>query len=425
MSFAQTNPERVIITTTTGQQIGALADRVVDIQFPSIEGRVACDTEILSLNEDGSLTVNMTRTEACQSVKLTVMADGDKSWYRGDRMVEYVDKYGSQAYYQDFSGATLSGIETKPGVKYWVITLGYDIYNIPCEIAEAEFTVPTAELEGNPQVTTTVTGTTKDSFSLHFEPNEDCSEYFVLAGETGTLASQYNMFAAWMGFSCFEDMIAGWGLDYTEAEDYTYKNMAPGTEYEVFVLPLDLNGTYGQYETILVSTDSQGGDGEAKVDVSLGAYEMTDGWWDNDAQDYVSKPSQMITFTPNDQCESYRYAVVRKEFYEEDKEGWDAEVAQDCDPAMPIVNWYQYESLTTDFQIDPETDYVVLTAGKNAKGEWGAVEARYYTTPKLDVASAPSKKIVERKKVSQKMTDKKGVAPLKQMNRVAGLRLTK
>lgn len=427
VSFAQNNPERVIITTTTGQTIGTLADRVVDISFPSIEGRVACDPEIVSVSDDGIPTVNLTRTEDCQAFKFTVISDADKMWYAGDRMVEYIDKYGSQAYAQDFTGAQINGVETKPGVKYWVVTLGYDIYNIPCTVAEAEFTAPTVGLVGNPQVTTTVTGSTTDSFTLHFEPNADCSGYYFVAGETGSLESQYQMFAAWMGFTCMEDMIAAWGIKYDEAKDYTYKDMAPGTEYEVFVLPLDVNGTYGQYQITIANTSTLGGDGEARVDVTLGAYEITDGWWDNEAQDYVSKPSQMLTFTPNDQTAAYRYAVVKKSNYDEDPEGWQAEVAQENNPVMPYANWFQYEELTTDFQIDPETEYVVITAGKNALGEWGTIDVRNYTTPKLDVVSAPShsQKIAERKAVRQTIADQKGMAPVKQLSRMGGLRLSK
>lgn len=428
MSFAQTNPERVLITTTTGQQIGALADRVVDITFPVIEGRVACDPEVVSVADDGAVTVNLTLTEDCQAFKFTVLSDADKAWYQGDRMVELIDKYGSQAYAEDFKNATINGVETKPGTTYWIVTLGYDIYNIPCEIAEVSYTTPVVGLVGNPQVDMTVTETTTETFSLHFEPNADCSRYFVLAGETGSLESQYQMFAAWMGFTCFEDMIQSWGLDYTGVQDYTYKNMAPGTEYEVFILPLDVNGTNGQYQKFFVTTASQGGTGEAHVNVTLGAYEMTEGWWDNDANDFVSKPSQMMTFTPDDQTSCYRYSVVLKENYESNPQMWQDETAKDNNPDMPIANWYQYSELTTDFQIDPETEFVVLTAAKNAADEWGPVDVRYYTTPQLDVTVpfAPSQKIAERKQNAQKIVvDQKGLAPQKLMNRAAGIRLTK
>ncbi len=428
MSFAQTNPERVIITTTTGQQIGALADRVVDITFPVIEGRVACDPEVVSVADDGAVTVNLTRTENCQAFKFTVLSDADKAWYQGDRMVELIDKYGSQAYAQDFANATINGVETKPGTTYWIVTLGYDIYNIPCEVAEVSYTTPVVGLVGNPQVDMTVTGTTTETFSLHFEPNADCSRYYFVAGETGSLESQYQMFAAWMGFTCFEDMIQSWGIEYTGAQDYTYTGMAPGTEYEVFILPLDVNGTNGQYQKYYATTATQGGTGEAHVDVTLGAYEMTEGWWDNDVMGYVSKPSQMITFTPDEQTSCYRYSVVLKENYEMDPQMWQDETAKDNNPDMPYANWYQYSTFTTDFQIDPGVEYVVLTAAKNAANEWGPVDVHYYTTPQLEttVPYAPSQKIAERKQPSQKvLADQKGVAPRKLMNRAAGIRLVK
>lgn len=426
ISFAQTTPERVLITTTTGQQIGALADRVADITFPTIEGRVACDIEIVNVDENGEVTVNLTRTADCNSFKFTVLSDTDKAWYNGDRMVDYINENGAGAYTQDYANAKVQGLETKPGTKYWVIALGYDIYNIPCEIVEASFTTPKPALVGNPKVTTTVTGKTKDSFDLHFIPNSYCSEFYVVAGEAGSIESQYNTFASWMGFTCFEDLIVGWGLKFNNETDYTYTKMAPGTDYDVYVLPLDVNGTYGQYEKLSASTLSQGGDGEAKVNVTLGAYEITDNWWDDELQAFTSKPSQMITFTPDENTQCYRYSVVRKDFYDNNPSLWQSELAKDNNPAMPIANWYQYEELTTDFQIDPETDFVVLTAGKNAKNEWGSIDIRYFTTPQLGAKSnvpAP-KKIAERKQRNSKAdADKKGLAPLKLINRAKGLRL--
>ena len=51
---------------------------------------------------------------------------------------------------------------------------------------------------------------------------------------------------------------------------------------------------------------------------------------------------------------------------------------------MPTPGWFQYEELTTDYQIDPGTKCVVIAAAKNINGEWGPVTEIFFTTPDDD-----------------------------------------
>lgn len=420
---AQQYSDRILVHQTSGQVTGFLAERVDSLSFPQVEGRVAADVEIVS-NTEEALTINITRTQACAGFMFTVISESYVNWYKGDVLVEYVKQSATNTYRQDFTNAAVSGMELTPGSTYYIATLGLDMYDIPCELVLVPFVAPTPGLVGNPKVETTVTGTTKNTFSLHFVPNADTSEYYFVSGETGSIQSQYNMFAAWMGFTCMGDLIKGWGIAQDAEFDYTYTGMNPGTEYEVFVQPVDVNGTYANYDVVTVSTDAIGGTGEAKVDVTLGAYEMTDGWWDNDLATYVSKPSQMITFTPNADAACWRYVVALKANYDADPEGYNADVMSE--PPMPsMVGWFQYDELTTDFQIDPETEYVIVTAAKNALGEWGPVSVINETTPALNVeAKAPQQKVDVRKQHNFKVnTTTPGRVPANLKKNPAGIQL--
>ena len=56
---------------------------------------------------------------------------------------------------------------------------------------------------------------------------------------------------------------------------------------------------------------------------------------------------------------------------------------------MPTDGWFQYETLTTDYQIDPNTDCVAIAAARNINGEWGPITELYFTTPN----EVPSKSV--------------------------------
>lgn len=426
---AQQYAERVIVHKTDNTYAGFLAERVDSISFPTIEGRVAADIVINSLDMDEeTMNISVTRSEVCESFKLALITEADYNWYNvGDYLATYIDRSTTNQYYQDFPEAILSGITLTPGANYYLATLGFDKFNIPCSVSTVAFSTPAAEIEGTPAVETTVVSTGLKEFTLHFVPNEDCAEYSYVAGETGSIQSQYNMFAAWMGFTCFGDLVWSWGIHEKEESEYTYTDMNPNTEYEVFVQPKDINGNYGECETITVSTQAQGGTGEAKVEVTLGEYGITDGWWDSEAGAYVSKPSQFITFTPNSEASCYRYIVALASAYDNDAEGFNSDVTSE--PPMPsMVGWFQYDPLTTDFQINPEVEYVIITAAKNANGEWGPVQVERHTTPSLDgVASPAQTKVSTRKIKNQKVVvnPNTGMVPAMMNNaKIGGLKLT-
>ena len=94
-------------------------------------------------------------------------------------------------------------------------------------------------------------------------------------------------------------------------------------------------------------------------------------------------------------------------------------------PPFEMIGWFQYEALTTDFQIDPNTDAVAVAVARNSNGEWGEFTIVPFTTPS-EVSDAPnykannSNKILERNKaVEQKPVFEKGKVPtIKKRNKI-------
>ena len=182
-------------------------------------------------------------------------------------------------------------------------------------------------------------------------------------------------------------MIKMWGQARTGSATVSWSDLAPNTEYEVAIQPWDANDNFAPMAICNLSTKNQGGTGEALVDVEFGDYSMQD-WWGE------MKPSQFVTYVPNNETMRYRFGVYTKEQYDQDPEAYKADVAQEP-PMSNMANWWFYDEFTTDYQIDPNTPFVVIAAAQNANSQWGEIKVYEYTTPanaaKINGAKAPSK----------------------------------
>ena len=71
------------------------------------------------------------------------------------------------------------------------------------------------------------------------------------------------------GFPNIEAMVRSFSGDaHEDVESNTWKDMNPVTDYEVLVVPVDVEGNNGELVTIPVSTKQQGGDGIAQVAIT-------------------------------------------------------------------------------------------------------------------------------------------------------------
>lgn len=372
---AQTDdPNRLLVIDQNGQTKGFNLGNVNRVEFTTIEGEVAADIKIISSSLT-ELNVTVTRTPECQSFLFNVIPGVLAKQLESNpaSASAYLER-GGQIYYEDFSEGKVTGIELEYNTEYAVATVGYDRYDVACDFRAAYFTTEKAPILGNPQVDVTLVEAGLTTLDLHFAPNADTKEYYFCIFGEGQAQEQFDMFGPMFGFTNMGQMIMQFsGSAYTEAMDYQYTGMDPNTKYELYVQPVDKNGNMAELQVFPLETKKQGGSGAAYVEIEMGDYTLRD-WYGE------MLPSQFITYIPNDQTWSYRFSVYKASDYDTDPEGYNAAVASE--PPMPnMANWFFYSTLSTDYQIDPSTEIVVVAAAKNADGIWGEPNVVRYTTP--------------------------------------------
>lgn len=380
----QEAPNRILVTNTGGNFTGYKIDYLSDISFATVEGEVKAELELFEVG-DNMLKVSVQRTPSCYSYYLGVVPSTIANQLTDNvAVISYItnSRSGATLFFEDYPSADMTGIELKPDTKYELISVGLDNYGIADGVCRIPFATPAPEIVGEPAVDVKVDGVTLDSFTLTFTPNSDVSTYYCCAGEKGTMQQQYEMFGPMFGYSNFNEMIAAWGIPENAQTTKTWNNMAPNTEFEVFIAVKDVNGNFAPCQVFEVSTLSLGGPGDAWVDIDILEYELA--MWGDE-----KLPSQYIEFTPNDQASCYRVAVYEASQYDADPEACREYVCSE--PWMPTVGWYQYEAMVTDFQINPMTECVALAAAKNVNGVWGEINEVRFTTPEKADGMRPAK----------------------------------
>ena len=406
---AQTDvvPNRMIIHSSVASKAYAV-DHVDSISFARKEGEVKANLEFLRYekNEDeGDIVyVKVTRTDPSSTFRIDVLPTNTAKQYDDLTFARYFERMSGTQLAEDFSEGKLSDFarEFTANTSYTVVTLAYDEYGVPCQVSRAEFKTPKVPTVGTPSVTYTVDETTSSSFTLTVTPNKDCAEFYWCQFEKGKAQEQFEQWGPMFGLSSIEAMIKQFsGKPYSEEATNTWNELAPGTDYEVAVLPVDVEGNFGDLVYIYVTTKGQGGDGVAQVDVTVGDYV-------NNGGSYV----QTVTFTPNDQTALYHDAICVKDAYE--KNGGDkgfTEYLKEDNSQDP--NWNQYGVDKYIFEATPNTAYYALALAKNAKGEWGPLTKHEFTTGAAPAGVAPAKAVAMPKRIATKKAAKRtAVAPV-------------
>ena len=370
------NTEELIIHKTNGTREEFVIDELDSLIFKNVEGRVAADVNIINYTTS-NITLDIKRTASCEGYKMMCMDFNSISMLSDDDIIYYIDKNVSDVYYQDFESAEISGLNLEYNTEYAIVTVGIDKYDLSCEVVRAKFTTPDENLSGNPDVTVEVVENNFHDFTLKFTPNSDVSKYHVIVAENGNIDYQYLIFAATFGWQNTGDMIIDWGYEFNKTTNQQYTGMSPNTYYEAYIQALDKNGNRAPYKVFKFKSKASGGEGVASVDIKLGDYVMSE--WQNENYEWEMMPSQYFTFTPNDQTSAYRFDVILAENYEKDIDGYHEDLCSE--PFMQTSDWFQYETITTDYQIDPGTSCVAIAAAKNINDEWGPVTELYFTTP--------------------------------------------
>lgn len=377
-AFAQTDeePNRLILHSPgeQGRTESHVLSRVDRISFDIIEGEVVAPIQIENVSAS-EITASVIRSEACDGFIIDVMPRVIAAQLKDPvSMIAYMRTRTSTVYYEDFEHGKMTGMELTPGGDYSAVTVGIDRLGTYVGVSRADFTVKGNPVQGSPKVEASLVGEpTTRSFTVKFVPNADVSSYYTVAGEKGEMMSNYEQFGAMMGATSFAQYLQKLGIEKKGTSTNEWKDMDPGVEYEVYIQPLDKAGNFADYTIFNVKTVAIGGDGAAVVQITPGKYVMAQ--WGEEMM-----PSQFFTFTPNDQTAAYRFGVYTEEQYEAKKEDIKKDLCSE--PPMPnMANWFFFEPLTTDFQIDQNTKVVAIAAGKNSKNEWGEVTELRYTTP--------------------------------------------
>lgn len=383
---AQTNPNRVLVRDVNGAMTGYLAERIDSIFFGKVEGKVVAEITFDSFtktDEGAEIQCKVKNSPACKGFKLACVATNvAKNMTTEAQKANYIDKYGTPVMYDDFSNGaklTIPSADQKfvDDSEYTLMTLGFDEYGIGCGVSEVTFKTPKAALAGNPTVTAEVSEVTTTSFKITVTPNEDCYGYYACSFDVanGGILGTFNTMGSFFGFANVGDMIKGWGkIEHSGVETIEWKDQEPGSEYEVGIVPLDMNGNLGDYIIVKVKTVGAGGDGAALVSAEVPAEEF----YKYTAEDQTIQYVQRVIFTPNDQTNIYRDGLVEADVYDKDPEFYN-NIVLFPEQTTIYTNHTGVDSWLWD--VKASTRYYAISVGQNNKGEWGEICKFEFTTP--------------------------------------------
>ena len=215
----------------------------------------------------------------------------------------------------------------------------------------------------------------------NFEKGDSVASYSFIILKKGDMQSQLDNFGAMVGIDNAEAYVAAFGLKAYSDTTFLYKDMVPGCEYELYVLPILVSGVIGELQIHEVTTLNLGGSGEAKVTVEVGDFVVNT---NSDPVEYV----QYISVYPNAECAVYRYFLVEKDTFDA---RWGDDLAieylsYDNNPTYPpgfddpYWNLYKAEENAT-WYVDPDRTYYVVALAKNADNVYGPLVKQEFSTP--------------------------------------------
>ena len=414
---AQSQPNRLIVHQKSGGFASYRLGSVDSLSFYNVEGEVRADVKIndYKTGDTGdTLWVAVTKTPACSSYRIDVLPSVRVNAYSDDVIANYFNQQkGATAFYDDFTNAQLTGFSTKfePDTKYTVFTLGYDQLGTPCEVSRAEIETPVGDIVGNPQVACTVTKADYQALTFSFKPNEDVSSYYITIFPEGEAEAQFNQWGPMFGFANMSAMIKQFGRDAYEGEmEHTINSLNPGTDYELYILPLDAEGNNGKLQITKCKTKAMGGEGKSVMTITV-----KDDFTDQGNGVYT----QTVVYTPNDQTNLHRDMVVDKVMFEDKNGSWKGDESKIVEylqtPNTMDPNWDQYGEDVATWGVEANTAYIAYSIGQNAKGEWGELAKKEFTTPAAGASApayAPATSTVM-KRVAPAQAKKPGMAPAK------------
>lgn len=197
----------------------------------------------------------------------------------------------------------------------------------------------------NPSVAITINNTTPFEVNASFVKNADCQRYTILIGTEAEMQGFVAMFGV-----PIETLVATWGITYSADSNYTWTEMTPNTEYNVYALAI--GATDSALSQTTATTLPLGSTGISSISIDLSE---------------ITSTSVRMTCTPDTNTAVFYDGIVRKSFA--DSLGVDSTVA------LMVEAGSFYPQYTTDDwvwqDLESNTEFYAIAIGKNSLDEWG------------------------------------------------------
>lgn len=197
----------------------------------------------------------------------------------------------------------------------------------------------------NPSVAITINNTTQFEVTASFAKNNDCQKYSILIGNESDMQG----FAAMFGVP-IEALVASWGITYTTDSNYTWTDMAPNTEYDIYALAI------GASDSVLFQTTattlSLGSSGMSTISINISE---------------ITSTSIRMTCTPDNNTAVYYDGIISKSFA--DSIGIDSTIGLLLE-ANALYPQYQTDDWVW-LDLESATEFYGIAIGKNSLDQWG------------------------------------------------------
>lgn len=204
-----------------------------------------------------------------------------------------------------------------------------------------------------PGVTTTIDNLTPTTITASFDMDENCTKYHILADVVGGIDQWVQMFGMPL-----RDLVISWSLGFESDTTYTWTDMAPNTDYIVYVVAVNATDTSDVMMTTC-TTPQNGGEGASVVTIELSN---------------ITETSVIMTATPNDQTSRFLDGLVEKALLDE--------IGQDSLMTMLVAQpYWLYETDVWEWlDLTPGMEYYAFAIGQNAAEQWGEMTIVPFTT---------------------------------------------
>ncbi len=204
-----------------------------------------------------------------------------------------------------------------------------------------------------PNVTTTIDNLTPTTITASFDMDENCTKYHILADVVGGMEQWSQMFGMPL-----RDLVISWSLGFEADTTYTWTDMAPNTDYIVYVVAVNATDTSDVLMTTC-TTPQAGGEGASVVTIELSN---------------IADSSVVMTATPNDQTARFLDGLVEKALFDE--------IGQDSLMTILLAQpeWLYETDVWEWLNLTPGMEYYAFAIGQNVAEQWGEMTLVPFTT---------------------------------------------